>query len=111
MNHQEAPLSTRPGPSHGPVQVTVVEAPSCHYCADAHEVLQQLINDGHPIDVSTLDVRDPAGQELMRGHGAAMSPLILVDGAFFSQGRLPRRKLARLLTNRPASRPLESRGV
>ena len=103
-------MSTRPGPQHGPVQVTVVQSPSCHYCADAHQALKQLADDGHPVEVTTLDVRDPAGQELMRRHGAAMSPLVLVDGAFFSQGRLPRRKLARLLQS-PTGHQLESRGA
>jgi hypothetical protein len=37
-----------------------------------------------------------------------MFPLVLVDGAFFSAGRLPRRKLARLLTQ-PASTPAGGR--
>lgn len=90
-------MSTRPGPLFGPPQVTVVESPSCHFCADAHEALHRLAEDGHVFTVTTLDVRDPAGQQLMRQHGAGMSPLVLVDGAFFSQGRLPRRKLARHL--------------
>lgn len=103
-------MSTRPGPQHGPVQVTVVESPSCHYCADAHQALKQLADDGHPVEVTTLDVRDTEAQELMRRHGAAMSPLVLVDGAFFSQGRLPRRKLARLLQS-PTVHQLESRGA
>lgn len=90
-------MSTRPGPPNGPTEVTVVEAPSCHYCEDAHEALEKLAADGHQFRVITLDVREPAGQDLVRQHGAGMSPLVLVDGAFFSQGRLPRRKLARLL--------------
>lgn len=96
-------MSPNPGPPHVPVHVTVVESPSCHYCADAHEVLQQLAGCGHALEVETLDVRDPAGEDLMRRHGASMSPLVVVDGAFFSQGRLPRRKLARLLENATAS--------
>ena len=87
-------MSTRPGPLPGPPQVTVVESPSCHYCADAHQALARLAGDGHTFEVTTLDVRDPVGQDLMRRHGAAMSPLVLVDGVYFSQGRLPRRKLA-----------------
>ena len=98
-------MSTRPGPLLGPPQVTVVESPSCHYCADAHQALNRLAEDGHTFEVTTLDVRDPAGQDLMRRHGAGMSPLVLVDGAFFSQGRLPRRKLARQLARIGASVP------
>ena len=90
-------MSTRPGPPNGPTEVIVVEAPSCHYCADAHQALEQFVAEGHQLRVTTLDVREPAGQDLMRQHGAGMSPLVLVDGAYFSQGRLPRRKLAKLL--------------
>ena len=90
-------MSTRPVPPNGPIEVTVVESPSCHYCADAHQALQRLAAEGHAFSVVTLDLRTPAGQDLMRTHGAAMSPLVLVNGAFFSQGRLPRRKLTRLL--------------
>ena len=104
-------MSTRPGPPNGPVRVTVVESPSCHYCADAQEALQRLADDGHPFEVTTLDVRDRAGQDLVRRHGAAMSPLVLVDGAFFSQGRLPRRKLLRLLENPDLNPGPASRGA
>ncbi len=102
-------MSTRPGPPGGPVQVTVVESASCHYCADAREALRELAENGHDVEVRTVALADPAGQDLMRRHGAGMSPLVLVDGEFFSQGRLPRRKLARLLED-PAGRRLGSRG-
>jgi len=34
-----------------------------------------------------------------------MFPLVLVDGAFFSQGRLPRRKLRALLASGPVVSP------
>ena len=104
-------MSTRPGMPDEPIRVTVVEAPSCHHCAEAHEVLEQLVDHGHPLEVTTLDVRDAAGQDLMHRFGAAMSPLVLVDGAFFSQGRLPRRKLDRMLATRVAASYLESRGA
>jgi len=46
----------------------------------------------------------PAGQALLHRHGTGMFPLVLVDGAFFSAGRLARRKLARLLAGRAAER-------
>jgi glutaredoxin len=104
-------LSTRPGPPNGPTEVTVVESPSCHFCADAHQALAQLAADGHEFRVVTLDVRDAAGQDLMRRHGAGMSPLVLVNGAFFSQGRLPRRKLTKLLQHSTGHTVVESRGA
>jgi hypothetical protein len=82
-----------------PTQVTVVESEACHFCDDAHEVLERLAL-AYPLSVRALDVRGDEGGQLMRRHRAAMSPLVLVDGVFFSQGRLPRRKLTKLLTER-----------
>jgi glutaredoxin len=104
-------MSTRPGPAKWPIQVTVVEAPSCHYCADAHQALEELAADGHTFGVVTLDLREAAGQDLMRRHGAGMSPLVLVNSAFFSQGRLPRRKLAKLLESSTRHAALQPRGA
>ena len=37
---------------------------------------------------------------LVAEHRPPLSPLVLVDGAYFSAGRLPRKKLAKLLTAR-----------
>ena len=56
-----------------------------------------------PVHVETLDVRSEAGKALMRAHQASMSPLVLLDGEFFSHGRLPRRKLAKVLGQRQAA--------
>jgi hypothetical protein len=33
-------------------------------------------------------------------HGAAMSPLVLLDGEFVSAGRLPRNKIRKMLAHR-----------
>ena len=82
-----------------PVRMTVVESPACHYCADAHEALAEL-GATYPVIVDTVDARSDAGRLLMARHRAAMSPLVLLDGAFFSHGRLPRRKLAKVLASR-----------
>lgn len=79
--------------------VTVVESEACHFCDDARRVLTDLAVD-FPLVVDTLDIRSETGRQLMALHRAAMSPLVLIDGAFFSHGRLPRRKLAKLLGQR-----------
>ena len=84
------------------VQVTMVEAEACHFCADAHETLDAFAA-RYPIALTSLDARDPVGIALMQEHRAAMSPLILIDGEFFSQGRLPRGKFQRLLEQRAAA--------
>lgn len=88
----------RPAPGVA-TRVTVVESEACHFCADARRVLGELAQH-YPLTVRTLDLRSAEGADLMRTHRASMSPLVLLDGAFFSHGRLPRRKLLRLLTER-----------
>lgn len=84
------------------IEVTVVEAEACHFCADAHEALSGFAA-RYPIALTTIDARGSRGMELMQEHRAAMSPLVLVDGEFFSQGRLPRGKFQQLLEKRTAA--------
>ena len=84
--------------------VTVVHAPACHFCDDAETVLTQLA-DVFDLELDRIAIGSERGQELMRLHRAPMSPLVLVDGVFFSSGRLPRRKLLELLLARSAARP------
>lgn len=89
-------------PSRGPgpaVVVTVVHSPACHLCDDAETALTRLA-ECYPLVLDRVDVRSDRGQALVRAHRAPMSPLVLVDDAFFSFGRLPRRKLVRLLEQR-----------
>lgn len=95
-------MTTTPRPSPGPT-ITIVEAPGCHFCTDAHEALAELVEQGHHLQISTVDATTPHGLALMQRHRAGLSPLVLVDGAFFSHGRLPRRKLARLLEHRSSA--------
>lgn len=83
-----------------PVRITVVEAQACHLCHDAKAVLAELAKD-HPIVVDTVEAESDAGRELVARHRPPLAPLVLVDGAYFSAGRLPRRKLERTLTARP----------
>lgn len=82
--------------SAGPAMVTVVTARGCHLCEDAAQALAAL---GRvcPLAVQEVAAHSPAGQALVLEHGTGLFPLVLVDGAFFSAGRLPRRKLARRL--------------
>lgn len=86
-------------PSPAPARITVVESEACHFCEDAHRALSELAA-RYPLTVETVDVRSETGQRLMKVHRASMNPLVLVDGDFFSHGRLPRRKFVRLLEQR-----------
>ncbi len=77
--------------------VTLVTSPGCHFCDDAHTHLRALIDAGAPIELSLIDATSAEGRSLLGVHRPAMNPLVLVDGAYFSAGRLPRRKLDALL--------------
>ena len=83
----------------GPAQVTLVVSSGCHFCHDAEDVLAELGRD-FGLEVTRVDLRSPLGTDLAQSHGAAMSPLLLLDGAFVSAGRLPRNKLRKLLAQR-----------
>lgn len=79
--------------------VTLVHSPACHFCDDASVALADLATK-HPIDVTTVALESDEGAALVARHRPAMNPLVLVDGEFFSSGRLPRKKLLRLLARK-----------
>ncbi|WP_134772567.1 thioredoxin family protein [Ornithinimicrobium flavum] len=79
------------------MQIEVVDSPGCHSCDETHRVLAALEEDGYLIEVRSFDARTPQGQDLMQEHRAGLTPLVLVDGAFFSQGGVSRRELITLL--------------
>lgn len=82
--------------------ITVVHAPACHYCDDARTGLDELARE-HPVRVDYVAASTPRGAQLLAAHRAAMLPLVLLDGEFFSSGRLPRRKLRGRLNARRAT--------
>lgn len=88
--------------STGSALVTVVTARGCHLCEDARQALAAL-GRVHPLVVQEVAAHGPAGQALVLEHGTGLFPLVLVDGTFFSAGRLPRRKLARQLAQQAAA--------
>jgi hypothetical protein len=92
--------STPPAPDT--VTVTVVHSPACHFCDDARAVLTDLATE-FPLTIEYLDCTEPRGAALIRKHRAGMYPLVLLDGAFLSAGRLPRKKLRAQLTSRFAA--------
>jgi glutaredoxin len=80
--------------------ITLVHTPACHFCADAQAALADLDRE-YPVRVDRVEADSDAGRALVGAHRPAMFPLVLVDGAFFSAGRLPRRKLRTLLVTKP----------
>ena len=86
-------------PKDSPTAVTVVHAEACHFCDDAEQALARLAEE-FPLEVTVIEVDSAEGRRLVDVHRPAMNPLVLVDGAYFSSGRLPRKKLTRLLEAR-----------
>ena len=82
--------------------ITVVHTQACHYCVEALDALTAL---GDDVQVEPIDAGSAAGMALVDTHRPTMFPLVLVDGAFFSQGRLPRGKVRALLGSRQAVSP------
>ncbi len=82
--------------------VSLVSTQACHLCEDAHSELLSRATRGQ-LSLDQVDAESPLGQELLARHRPAMFPLVLLDGQFFSAGRLPRRKLDRALASPKAS--------
>ncbi len=82
-----------------PVLITLVHSPACHFCEEAQAVLAELAGE-FPLQVDLFSATSSSGARLIREHQAPMYPLVLVDGEFFSFGRLSRKKLRRLLERR-----------
>ncbi len=83
----------------GRAHVTIVTARGCHHCEDAGQALAEFSR-FYPLTVEEFAAYSPAGEAMALEYGTGIFPLVLVDGAFFSAGRLPRNKLARLLAQR-----------
>jgi len=83
-------------------RITVVSAPACHFCEDADQALQELARE-FAVAVSQVALDSAEGRRLVAEHRPAMSPLVLLEGAYFSSGRLPRKKLARALARMGAA--------
>jgi len=84
------------------VPVTLVHSVACHFCDDARSALDALALD-FALEVTEIDLESADGAALVALHRPAMNPLVLIDGAYFSAGRLPRRKLVKLLEERGAA--------
>lgn len=96
MSHRAAAPGRAPDAA---VVATVVQSLACHFCDDADRALTELA-ENYPLVLDRVDIRSDRGRALVAAHRSPMSPLVLLDGTFFSAGRLPRRKLEAALEQR-----------
>jgi hypothetical protein len=82
-----------------PALITLVHSPACHFCDEAQAALADLAAE-FSLSVDLVPASSAPGARLVREHRVPMYPLVLVDGVFFSFGRLPQKKLRRLLERR-----------
>ncbi|GIG26471.1 MULTISPECIES: glutaredoxin [Cellulomonas] len=80
-------------------RVTVVRSPACHLCDAALQTLGRL-REVVPLDLEVLEINSEEGARLVAQHRPAMSPLVLLDGAFVSSGKLRSGRLLDLLRER-----------
>jgi len=78
-------------------EVTVVVTTACHLCEDAVTELIRRSTLGQ-VDVEVVQAESERGRTLLSAHRPTMFPLVLVDGRYFSVGRLSRRKLDKALS-------------
>ncbi|MFW2513291.1 glutaredoxin [Demequina sp. SO4-13] len=79
-----------------PVDITLVTAASCHFCADAQTILDTL-SGTYPMRVRLVDMMSDDGRELVVKHRMPFPPLLIVDGTVFGYGRISERKLTKHL--------------
>lgn len=87
-----------------PVQIVMVTSPRCDFCEDAEATLLEFSRT-RCLDIRLIPNDSPEGRRLVQRFHPSTYPLIVVDGAAFSTGRLHRQTLAAYLT------VLESQGA
>lgn len=78
------------------VDVVLLTSPACHLCEDAKEALAELGRE-FPLAVREVGIGTPEGREIVERFRPPMPPAVVLNGSLFSSGRLPRKKLRKLL--------------
>jgi glutaredoxin len=85
------------------IRVTLLTRPDCHHCDDARRILGRLAEE-YPLQLDSMDVESPAGQELALSGGLLFPPGIVIDERPFSYGRPSEGRLRRELERLAGSR-------
>lgn len=89
------------------IRVTLLTQAHCGFCEQAQETLERLARE-YPLTLTSVNLASAEGHQLALKHGIIFAPGVLLDGAFFSYGRLSERKLRRALAARLEARRLAS---
>jgi glutaredoxin len=82
-----------------PVEVTLLTQHDCAPCEAAKEILARLGRE-YPLRRREIDLATSEGQRLAAAANVLFAPGVLLNGQFFSYGRLSERKLRRTLSRR-----------
>ncbi len=77
-------------------QVLVLTSVGCHLCEDAKEGLTELASE-YPMEIREVDLASAEGASLAERYHPPLPPAVIVNDNLFSSGRLPRRKMRKML--------------
>jgi glutaredoxin len=78
------------------IQITLLTAEGCHYCARARQILERLTQEW-PLAVEEVLMHSPEGANMALRDGIAFPPGMYLNGELFGYGRLSEGKLRRRL--------------
>ncbi len=86
-----------------PVVALLVTAPLCHFCAQAHELLNRLAREGLSLRIDELGWDDEGGLRMVQRDGVPFPPALYLDGVLWAYGRISERALRRRLASMMAA--------
>lgn len=84
------------------IQITLLTAEGCHYCARARQILERLRQEW-PLAIEEVPMHSPEGANTATRDGIAFPPGVYLNGVLFGYGRLSEGRLRRRL--RELTRP------
>lgn len=77
-------------------EIVLLTKDDCQFCDHAKEVLARVAAD-RPLELREVQLESAEGSRLAAEAGAPFPPVVFLDGAPFSYGRLSERKLRKAL--------------
>lgn len=90
------------------IEVLVLTAEGCHWCADAEAMLARLAQE-FDLHVTTQPAETDEGRALAMANGALFPPVLFANGVFAQYGRPSERKLRAVLRAVAVHEPHEVR--